>query len=522
MALFRSLNPSSAGISWSNGQAIVALVLRMRHYQPSGLPALRRQEEARLMTGSGTTSGIAAPGPRYATLPELRGALDRGEFSAADLAASTQEALSRIAPAFNGLAALLPQRSAAEAQAADARRADAGPAGLLDGIPYAAKDLFAAVGAPTTWGSPSFRDQCFDTDAIVIARLASAGGVLSAKASLVELAGAGRAAVPGASLHGQGRNPWNPGRYSGGSSSGSAILVALGLVPYALGTETGGSVVGPAAYVGVTGFRPTFGLVPRTGAMALSAALDKVGVLARTAEDCVAVLTVIAGEDAGDPDSTGRFSPVQLDAVRHMRIGVFAGEPDDWDSLTAAALAAGHAEFGELLPGVAEIQLPIDGAVNHALETMIVADAAQQFRTYLTRPDFEMSDAAQLASLRAGLELTAAERTQAHQVRRQAIEAARRLFDGIDAVLVASRTDTARPLDRGRPGRRETASDIMRSLANLAGLPGVSFPCGLAEDGLPVGLQLIGPRDSDAQLLAAAQAYQQQTAYHRLRPPALP
>jgi aspartyl-tRNA(Asn)/glutamyl-tRNA(Gln) amidotransferase subunit A len=459
-------------------------------------------------------------GLRYATLPQLRRALDRGELSAVELAATTRAALGQVAPAFNGLAALLPERSAAEASAADARRAQGRPAAPLDGIPYAAKDLFAAAGAPTTWGSPAFRDQRFDTDAVVIARLTAAGGVLVAKASMVELAGAGRAAAPGASVHGRGRNPWDPTRYSGGSSSGSGILVALGLVPYALGTETGGSVVGPAAYLGVTGIRPTFGLVPRTGAMLLSAILDKVGVLARTAEDCATVLAVLAGEDAGDPDSTGLFSPLPGDAVPGMRIGTFAGEADEWDMVAAAALTAGRSEFEAVFPDRAEVELPMGGEVNKALETIINDDAAQQFREYLTRRDFEMSDAQQLSTLRAALELTPGERAAAHDVQRLSVRAADQLFDGIDAVLVASRTDTARPLDRPRPGRRDSASDIMRSLANLAGLPGVSFPCGLAEDGLPVGLQLIGPRGSDARLLAAAQAYQERTGHHLLRPPA--
>jgi Asp-tRNA(Asn)/Glu-tRNA(Gln) amidotransferase A subunit family amidase len=480
--------------------------------------SLRKREQ--LMIGRSTGDPAVEDGVRYATLPQLRQALDKGELSAVEVAAITRDAVDRFAPAFNGLASLLPQRSMAEALAADQRRAQRRPAGPLDGIPYAAKDLFAAAGAPTTWGSPAFRDQRFDTDAVVIARLTAAGGVLVAKASMVELAGAGRAATPGASLHGQGRNPWDPARYSGGSSSGSGILVALGLVPYALGSETGGSVVGPAAYLGVTGIRPTFGLVPRTGVMQLSATLDKVGVLARTAEDCAAVMAVIAGPDAGDPDSTGQFSAVRPEENRGLRIAAFAGEAGEWDQVAASALAAGRSEFESLFPHLAEVQLPMDGSVNRALETIINDDAAQGFREYLSRPDFEMSDARQLATLREALELTPGQRTAAREVQQQSVAAAGRLFDGLDAVVMASRTDTARPLDRPRGDRRDTVSDIMRSLANLAGLPGVSFPCGLAEDGMPVGLQLIGPRGSDARLLAAAQAYQERTGHHLLRPPA--
>jgi aspartyl-tRNA(Asn)/glutamyl-tRNA(Gln) amidotransferase subunit A len=468
--------------------------------------------------GSGDPAGLDRL--RYATVPQLRGLLDRGELTAAEAAAITTAAAARLAPPCNGLAAVLPERSQAEARAADRRRAEGNPAGPLDGIPYAAKDLFAAAGAPTTWGSPSFRDQRFDTDAVVIARLAAAGAVLTAKAAMAELAGAGRAAVSGMSLHGQGRNPWDPSRYSGGSSSGSGILVALGLVPYALGTETGGSVVGPACYMGITGIRPTFGLVPRTGAMMLSATLDKAGVLARTAEDCASVLAVLAGPDAGDPDSTGQFSAMALDTGHGVRIGTFAGEADEYDSVAAAALAAGRAEFESLFPDTAELELPADGTANRALETIINYDTAQEFREYLTRPDFEMSDARQLATLRGALQLPPGDRAAAGDVQRHAVEMAGQLFTGVDAVLVASRTDTARPAGHPRTDRKDTVTDIMRSVANLAGLPGVTFPCGLADDGLPVGLQLIGPRGSDALLLASAQAYQEQTGHHLLHPPA--
>lgn len=204
-----------------------------------------------------------------------------------------------------------------------------------------------------------------------------------------------------------------------------------------------------------------------------------------------------------------------------MRVGTFAGEADEWDTVAASALAAGRREFESVFPALAEVALPIGGVVNQALETIITDDAAQQFREHLTRSDFEMTDAKQLDTLRAALEIAPSERLTAREVMRQSAAAADRLFEGVDAVLVASRTDTARPLDGPRPPRRESASDIMRALGNLAGLPGVSFPCGLAKDGLPVGLQLVGPRGSDARLLAAVQAYQEQTGHHLLRPPGL-
>ncbi|MEA2662284.1 MAG: hypothetical protein QOH08_1856, partial [Chloroflexota bacterium] len=182
-----------------------------------------------------------------------------------------------------------------EARRADRTRARARTA--LHGVPYGAKDLVAAKGAPTTWGAPPYRTQRFNDDATVITKLQRAGAVLVAKLAMVELAGGGGYRYPSASLQGPGRNPWNTQRWSGGSSSGSGSAVAAGLVPWAIGSETSGSIGTPAAFCGVTGLRPTYGLISRHGAMALSWTLDKLGPMARTADDCALALQTMAGPD---------------------------------------------------------------------------------------------------------------------------------------------------------------------------------------------------------------------------------
>src|SRR5205085_450342 len=163
-----------------------------------------------------------------------------------------------------------------------------------------AKDLLAARGAPTTWGAPPYRDQVFDEDATVVRKLGRAGAILAGKLAMVELAGGGGYRYPSASLQGPGKTPWDPECWSGGSSSGSGAAVAAGLVPYAIGSETSGSIVTPASYCGVTGLRPTYGLVSRHGAMALSWTLDKLGPIAHSAEDCALILEAIAGPDPHD------------------------------------------------------------------------------------------------------------------------------------------------------------------------------------------------------------------------------
>src|SRR5262245_32224900 len=175
--------------------------------------------------------------------------------------------------------------------------------GLLHGIPYGAKDLLATRGVPTTWGAEPFKNQVFDYDATVIERLRAAGAILVAKLAMVELAGGMGYNHADASFTGPGLNPWNTGFWSGGSSSGPGASVAGGLVPFAIGSETSGSILTPAAFCGVTGLRPTYGLVSRHGAMALCWTLDKLGPMARTADDCAIVLAGLSGYAPRDESS---------------------------------------------------------------------------------------------------------------------------------------------------------------------------------------------------------------------------
>lgn len=177
---------------------------------------------------------------------------------------------------------------------------------LLHGIPYGVKDLLATRGVPTTWGAEPYRNQVFDYDATVVAKLREAGAVLVAKLAMVKLAGGMGYNHADASFTGPGLTPWNTAFWSGGSSSGPGAAVAAGLVPYAIGSETSGSIIPPAAFCGVTGFRPTYGLVSRHGAMALCWTLDKLGPMARTADDAALVLEAMAGPDPLDDSCTGR------------------------------------------------------------------------------------------------------------------------------------------------------------------------------------------------------------------------
>jgi aspartyl-tRNA(Asn)/glutamyl-tRNA(Gln) amidotransferase subunit A len=461
---------------------------------------------------------------RFATIGDLARSLRLHQVSPTELAEAAHAALASIGPHYNAVATLLPERSRREAERAERRLAGRSDAPTLCGIPYGVKDLYAAWGGPTTWGVPTFRERLIEDDATAVRRLARAGGLLTAKLNMVELAGAGRARMTGASLHGSGRNPWDPARYAGGSSSGSAIAVAAGLLPYTLGSETGGSIVGPSALCGITGLRPTYGLVPRTGALMISPTLDKLGPMARTAEDCATVLQVISGSDGVDRPGTGAFRPLAANNVDEMlratRVAFLEDELDECADHTRGALSRGVDELRALVARFVSTGIRRDLAYGPTLETIMMAEAATALAPHLENPEFELVDPDQLADLRCGLTLPAREYLDALRVRDQVIAEFQRVFDEVDVILTVSRTGTAPLLEEQRPRRTATSmSDILRAAGNLAGIPAISFPCGRAEDGLPVGLQLIGPRRSDARLLAIAGAYQRATRHHLLRPP---
>src|SRR5262245_27986382 len=235
----------------------------------------------------------------------------------------TELALSRLettGKSLNAVATLTRDRALVEARQAEKEIHDGRDRGPLHGIPYAAKDMYDTAGITTTWGARPFADRVPTKDAVVVTRLKDAGAILCAKLTMAELAGGLGYHRGNASLHGPMRNPWNPERWTGGSSAGSGAAVAAGLVPYALGSETWGSILCPAAFCGITGLRPTYGRVPRTGAMALSWTFDKVGPLARSTEDTRLVLDAIVGRDPGDPASSDR--PLDWSGVNRAKKGL--------------------------------------------------------------------------------------------------------------------------------------------------------------------------------------------------------
>jgi aspartyl-tRNA(Asn)/glutamyl-tRNA(Gln) amidotransferase subunit A len=463
--------------------------------------------------------------PWWLTLPELGRLLRRREVSAVELARHCLDRLERLGPAYNAVVTVLRPQALAEAGERDEELAAGKDRGPLHGIPYGAKDLLAADGAPTTWGAQPYRGRMLRGDATVVRRLREAGAVLCAKLAMVELAGGMGYNQAFASFTGPGRSPWDPARWSGGSSSGSGSAVGAGLVPFAIGSETWGSIQYPAAFCGVAGLRPTYGRVSRHGAMALSWTMDKLGPLARTAEDCGTVLEAIAGPDPADPSALDRpFSQrAEVQPRKRFRLGVLKGtlertQPEVRRNFEESLRVL--RDFGEI---VEDLELP-DFPYEAMASLVIDAEAASAFEplfesgriTELTAPEDRIGGYA-------GQVVLAKDYIRALRLRRPAAAALDRLLQRVDAIAAPTLPTVAWPIDAAfdkvypdYPGGANISG-----AANLCGVPGLFLMNGTGEGGLPTGLQLTGRALGEGSLLAIGRRYQQRTNFHRLKPPGL-
>ncbi len=463
----------------------------------------------------------------FATVPELSAALRRKEFSSRELTKFFLERLENIGPVYNALACPLPKRGHEAAKDVDDELKRERFRGPLQGIPYAVKDLIAVAGFPTTWGAKPYEHQTFENDARVVQNLDAAKAVLIGKLSMVELAGGGGYSSASASLQGPGLNPWNRQYWSGGSSSGSAAAVAAGLVPYALGSETSGSILTPACFCGVTGLRPTYGLVSRSGAMALSWTLDKLGVLAHTAEDCGLVLHAIAGSDSDDPGSAGKsfyYTPDYYQAIKDMRVGYAEIDFAEWvDAPLRPAFANALSAVKAMRPQLVETRLP-DFPYGPVISAVIDSEAASIFEVLIRSGEVDqLSDRSQADGLKASMRYSAIDYLKAMRVRTQIVTAFRRLFADVDILLAPTRLNLPdradQPFDTTPPRHPEqkgVAAGLVQA-GNLCGLPAITVPCGYV-NGLPIGLQMVGPAFTENRLLAFARAFQRGTDFHKQHP----
>src|SRR5499427_8241448 len=263
----------------------------------------------------------------FLPVSELSKRIESKKLSPVDLTRAYLDRSEKIGPRLNAYAKLTPDIAMEQAAAAEKEIGRGHYRGPLHGIPYAAKDLLAVKGVPCTWGAKPYAEQVFDYDATVIDHLKRVGAVLLGKAAMIELAGGMGYRFADASLQGASKNPWDTRCWTCGSSSGAGAIVAGGLAAFAIGTETWGSIVCPSAFCGVSGLRPTFGRVSRYGAMALAYSMDKIGPMARSAEDCAHIFAAIAGHDFRDRSTLPldkaafTYSPSMELSAKPLRVG---------------------------------------------------------------------------------------------------------------------------------------------------------------------------------------------------------
>jgi aspartyl-tRNA(Asn)/glutamyl-tRNA(Gln) amidotransferase subunit A len=473
-----------------------------------------------------------------ASIGELARGLAAGQYSAVELTRHFLDRIGRFNPALNAFVTVTAEQALAAAAAADASRA-AGRAGTLTGVPIAHKDIFCTQGVKTSCGSRMLDNFVAPYDATVVSRMAAAGVVYLGKTNMDEFA---MGSSNETSWYGPVRNPWDPSRVPGGSSGGSAAAVAGRLVPAATGTDTGGSIRQPAALVGISGIKPTYGRVSRYGMIAFASSLDQAGIMAPSAEDCAYLLGAMAGFDPRDSTSVDRPVPDYVaelaTPLAGLRIGVlreFMGEGLEAGTGDRVREAIDvYRRLGATVVDVSCPQLPLSVPTYYVVapaecssnlsrfdgvrfgyrcdNPRDLLDLYQRSRAEGFGPEVQRRIMTGTYVLSAGY--YDAYYLQAQKVRSLIADDFRRAFTEVDLILCPTAPGPAFPIGaKVDDPVTMYLNDIYTIGANLAGLPAMSIPCGF-DGALPVGLQLIGPHFSESRMLSAAHAYQRETDWH--------
>ena len=445
----------------------------------------------------------------FLPVTELSDLIRRRKVTSLQLTQMYLDRLKRYDPVLKCVITLTEDRAIAKARAADAEIARGKYRGALHGIPWGAKDLLAVRGYKTTWGAGPYKDQVIDEDATVVKRLDEAGAVLVAKLTLGELA------QGDIWYGGMTKNPWKVDQGSSGSSAGPASATAAGLIGFGIGSETLGSISSPSTRCGVTGLRPTYGRVPKTGAMALSWSMDKLGPLCRSVEDCALVLDAIHGPDGKDPmaipasfnwDASLKPSRLRIGYVK-AAFDLPVTDPKD-EKRTLHATKKFDDRALDVLRGLGVNLIPVDlpDLPYDAMRIILTAEASAAFDE-MTRSDRDNLMVQQGKfdwpnTFRTARFIPAVDYVNANRVRSSAIAAWDELMQKVDVIV----TPTG------------TANLSQLVATNLTGHPAVILPNGFRDDGTPVSLTFLGGLFEEAKLLAVANAYQQATGSHLVHP----
>ncbi|KAF0813808.1 Glutamyl-tRNA(Gln) amidotransferase subunit A [Andreprevotia sp. IGB-42] len=485
------------------------------------------------------------------TLKALSGLLATGKTSAVELAQDYLTRIDQLNPVLNAFITVDADKTLAEARAADATRA-AGNAGLLTGVPIAHKDIFCAEGWKTSCGSKMLDNFVSPYDATVIEKTRAAGLVTLGRLNMDEFA---MGSSNENSFYGAVKNPWDLLAVPGGSSGGSAAAVAAGLAPVATGTDTGGSIRQPAAFCGITGIKPTYGIVSRYGMVAFASSLDQGGPLAHTAEDCALMLNVMAGFDERDSTSLEHAKEDYTRDLNQPLAGLRVGLPREYFAEGLAADVAGAietaiAELKKLGATVVEISLPNTRLAIPSYYVIAPAEASSNLSRFdgvryghraakfdhLVEQGASPLDAMYMQSRAEGFGDEVKRRIltgayvlshgyydayylQAQKIRRIIANDFQAAFAQCDVIAGPVAPNTAWNLgEKNADPVAMYLEDIYTLGVNLAGLPGMSVPVGFGSNGRPVGMQLIGNYFAEARMLNVAHQYQQVTDWHTRAP----
>lgn len=480
----------------------------------------------------------------HASLKELAAALAAKSISSVELTRLYLDRIARLNPELNAFVTVNEEKSLAAARAADARIA-AGQAGPLTGIPIAQKDIFCAEGWRTTCGSKMLENFVSPYDATVIVKLEQEAGMVSlGKVNMDEFA---MGSSNETSYFGPVQNPWDRTRVPGGSSGGSAAAVAAALAPVATGTDTGGSIRQPAALCNLTGLKPTYGVVSRYGMIAFASSLDQAGPMARSAEDCALMLSAMAGFDEKDSTSLERpaedYSSCLGQPLKGLKIGLpkeFFGEGCGAEVM--AAVQAAIEEYKRLGAEMVEVSLPNSHLSVPAYYVIAPAEASSNLSRFdgvrygYRAPEYSDLNDMYAKSRAQGFGAEVKRRIligtyvlshgyydayylQAQRIRRLIANDFVEAFKQCDVILGPTSPSTAfKQGEKAADPVQMYLSDIYTIAVNLAGLPGMSLPCGFDGQGLPIGMQLIGNYFDEARLLNVAHGYQLATDWHRRTP----
>lgn len=454
-------------------------------------------------------------------LVELAQRIRYRKLSPVELTEGYLRRIRRYGAALNAFATVTADIARAQARRAEAEIEAGRYRGRLHGIPYGAKDLLATADVPTSWGAVPCRDQMFDTDATVVRKLREAGAVLLGKTAMVEFAGGLGYRYADASISGPGRNPWDPDRWTGGSSSGSGAAVAAGLVGFAIGTETWGSILCPSAFCGITGLRPTYGRVSRAGAMVCAYTFDKIGPMARSAADCRWILEAIAGADRDDPSASSEGLNLRRSPHRPLR------------SLRGAIVRQDFSKGGE-----AEVQAAFEGAVSDLAATgirleeaklpeypagevaglLITAEALSNFEDFYRDGRVrQLKDPYAPDQIEINQAVEGRDVVKAWRMRLEMQKLMADFFSRYDVIVTPNFLSVAPPITADL-NQALPYPDPVGAYGNGCGLPAIALPCGFGRGHMPAGFQIVAPPYDEVTLLDLGEAYQKRTGFHREHP----